>query len=422
MENRSPYQDSFAKRFFKSWVTRFSAVVVVLWVLTAIFADFLASPLPFQVQYAGETYAPYFEPERLVPELDSSLQEVNWYAREPDQYRWSIIPYGTQKNRQQGFFSPLGPQIPKGKAVALTGRFRHWLGTDRAGRDVLALLIHGSRTAFLVAFLAISIATLLGVLIGGIMGYMGDQPWGQSRGVLLGVLLGWIPAVFYGFQIHYYAIADASSTFGALGRILVGILLFFGIMALFVWLGKGLTRFSWFRKPVGLPVDMLVSRGIEILDSIPSLLLIISLSALFNRNLWFVILVMGLVGWTGIARLVRGEVMRIRQMPYIEAARATGLKARTILWQHALPNAFPPVLVILVMGIGGVILTEAALGFLGLIEQTDSWGNLLLKAREDGFSYWWVIVCPGLVIFVVVLSINLLGERLRDVLDPKTSE
>ncbi|MCB0854234.1 MAG: ABC transporter permease, partial [Bacteroidetes bacterium] len=122
--------------------------------------------------------------------------------------------------------------------------------------------------------------------------------------------------------------------------------------------------------------------------------------------------------WTGVARLVRGEMLRVSRMGYIEAARAQGIPPMIILLRHALPNAMPPVWVALAFGVGGAIIAESSLSFLHLIEYEVTWGNLLSAARSN-LDAWWIGVFPGLAIFFTVLSFNILGERLRDLLDPR---
>jgi peptide/nickel transport system permease protein len=414
------HKDTVWHRFRQSRVALAALGIVGVWLFVALFASFLASPLPYRCDFRGERLYPFFQQEKILAGTDSVLREFNWRELPIENAWWTPIPYGPDKNRPHALFSPFGAQIPKGESTALAVRFRHWLGTDRSGRDVWAMLIHGSRTSLLVALLGMGIATFLGLLIGSLTGFLGDQPGRQSRGLWLGGLLGLVPAWFYAYQVRYYAFVDAQDKAGLILEVVFSILLFFLILGLFVFLGKQLHRWSWFRKPLNIPLDLMLSRLIEILDSLPVMMLIVSLAALLGRNIWLVVLAIGLVGWTGIARLIRAEMLRIRNMPYIEAARGLGLPQKRIIWRHALPNALPPVLISLVLSFAGLILLEAGLGFLGLIQDRVSWGSLLVNAREDGFSYWWVIVCPGLIIFLVVLSINLVGERLRDVFDPRT--
>jgi len=140
-----------------------------------------------------------------------------------------------------------------------------------------------------------------------------------------------------------------------------------------------------------------------------------------QRSILNIMVVIGLTSWTGVARLVRGEVLRQKEMDYVSAARALGLGDARIILRHVLPNAMAPVLVSATFGVAGAILTESGLSFLGLGVQmpTPSWGQLLNEAREGVGTYWWLTIWPGVMIFFAVTIYNLVGEGLRDALDPR---
>ena len=169
-------------------------------------------------------------------------------------------------------------------------------------------------------------------------------------------------------------------------------------------------------------VDFVLSRCIEIVMCFPTFLLILTVVAFLDqRSIFNIMIVIGLTGWTGVARLVRGEVLRQKEMDYVSAARALGLSAGRIIFRHVLPNALAPVLVSATFGVAGAILTESSLSFLGLGVQmpTPSWGQLLNEARDGVGTYWWLTVWPGFLIFFAVTVYNLVGEGLRDALDPR---
>ncbi|MBN2449629.1 MAG: ABC transporter permease [Lentisphaeria bacterium] len=169
-------------------------------------------------------------------------------------------------------------------------------------------------------------------------------------------------------------------------------------------------------------VDVLLSRFIEIVMCFPTFLLILTIVAfLEKRSIFNIMVVIGLTGWTGVARLVRGEVLRQKQMDYVSAARALGMGNGRIIFRHVLPNSLAPVLVSATFGVAGAILTETGLSFLGLGVQmpTPSWGQLLNEARDGVGTYWWLTVWPGVLIFFSVTIYNLVGEGLRDALDPR---
>ena len=167
---------------------------------------------------------------------------------------------------------------------------------------------------------------------------------------------------------------------------------------------------------------MLVMRLIEVLNAVPGLLLIIAFAAIFStKSLWPIILIIGLLGWTGIARFFRAELLKVRNMDYIQAAKALGFSKWRVLFKHALPNAIGPVMIVIAFGIARAILTEASLSFLGIgIDSATqvTWGTILRSGR-NAIAYWWLALFPGLAIFLTVLIFNLIGEGLRNAIDAK---
>jgi peptide/nickel transport system permease protein len=169
--------------------------------------------------------------------------------------------------------------------------------------------------------------------------------------------------------------------------------------------------------------DIALFRLIEILDCFPPLLLIIVVIGVFNsQNNMFVIMgVIGLTSWTGLARLVRGEVLRLVSQPFPQAARALGAGDAHIILRHLLPNALGPILVSATFGVASAILIESSLSFLGFGMQapTSSWGDILSDARLYIDFAWWLAFFPGLAILITIMSYNFVGEALRDAVDPR---
>ncbi|MBI3271700.1 MAG: ABC transporter permease [Planctomycetes bacterium] len=167
-------------------------------------------------------------------------------------------------------------------------------------------------------------------------------------------------------------------------------------------------------------VDMLISRLIEWMMCFPTFFLVLAAVAFLPPNIFNIMLVIGLTGWTTEARLVRGEFLRLSGEDFVLAARAVGVPAWRIIFVHVLPNGLAPLLVAASFGVAGAILTESSLSFLGFGVQIpdSSWGSILSAAREN-FHAWWLILFPGLAIFVTVTAFNLLGEGLRDATDPR---
>lgn len=172
-------------------------------------------------------------------------------------------------------------------------------------------------------------------------------------------------------------------------------------------------------------IDIVVQRVIEVMMCFPSFFLILAARAFLPSSIFVLMAIIGLLGWTGVARLVRGEFLKLRDGDFAVAARATGLSDLRVMFRHLLPNALAPVLVSASFGIAGAILTESGLSFLGFgVQPPDpSWGELLKQSYGlVGSGTWWLVVFPGLAVFTTVTAFNLVGEGLRDAMDPRLRE
>jgi peptide/nickel transport system permease protein len=171
-------------------------------------------------------------------------------------------------------------------------------------------------------------------------------------------------------------------------------------------------------------VDALVMRFVDIMLCFPSTFLILAVIAFIGPSIWNVMFVIGVTGWMGVCRLVRAEFLSLRERDFVVAARALGAGDARLIFRHILPNALAPVLVAAVLGVAGAILTESGLSFLGLGVQppTPSWGNILTAGKDNIDVAWWLSFFPGLAITLTMLGYNMLGEGLRDALDPRLSE
>jgi len=168
-------------------------------------------------------------------------------------------------------------------------------------------------------------------------------------------------------------------------------------------------------------VDTLLMRLVDVMLCFPTFFLILAVIAVLEPSIWNIMVVIGITSWMGIARLVRAEVLSLREREFVLAARALGLSKGRILIRHILPNALAPVLVAATLGVGGAILTESALSFLGIGVQppTPSWGSILAVGKDYIEVAWWLSLFPGLAILITVLGYNLLGEGIRDAVDPR---
>ncbi|HEY2589252.1 MAG TPA: ABC transporter permease [Tepidisphaeraceae bacterium] len=168
-------------------------------------------------------------------------------------------------------------------------------------------------------------------------------------------------------------------------------------------------------------IDLFGMRLIEIFEAIPTLFLLIAIVAFFGRNLYIMMAIIGLTTWTGDARFIRGEFLRLRNQDFVHAAVAAGLPVRSVLFRHILPNGISPLIVSASFGIASAILYESTLSFLGLgLVDEPSWGQMLEQSLGVGGTFiWWIAFFPGLAIFLTVFAYNLIGESLRDALDPR---
>jgi peptide/nickel transport system permease protein len=176
----------------------------------------------------------------------------------------------------------------------------------------------------------------------------------------------------------------------------------------------------------GGKLDAVLMRFVDAVISFPSLFLLITLVTIFEPSLLTLISIFAIFGWTGTARLVRGEFLSLRSAEFVLAARTLGIRNIRIIFSHILPNAMGPIIVSATLGIGGVILGEAALSYLGLGIQPPipSWGNMLQSAQNPQIMLgaWWYPLFPGFLILITVLAFNFVGDGLRDAFDPKISE
>jgi peptide/nickel transport system permease protein len=204
-------------------------------------------------------------------------------------------------------------------------------------------------------------------------------------------------------------------------RVLIGgrVSLAVGVMAMLVSIVVG-TLVGAFAGYFGGTVDSILMRLTEMFIAFPQLFILILLAALFGTGFWTIVLVVGLLRWMPVARLVRASFLQFKQQEFVVAARALGAPTGAIMGRHILPSAISPIIVAATLGVAGAILTESTLSFLGLGIQlpTATWGNMLRAAQSDMATAPWLAFFPGFFIFLTILSINYVGDGLRDALDP----
>jgi peptide/nickel transport system permease protein len=281
-------------------------------------------------------------------------------------------------------------------------------GTDELGRDVFARMLQGAWVSLTVGFVAVGISVLVGILMGGLSGYYGEKT----------VRVNHVLASFF---------LLAGTGFLASGNLAVGAVLCFIAFGLAILSrNRVLGRYPWIRFLFAgtFSVDTLIMRFVDIMLCFPSFFLILTVVALLPPSIYNIMIVIGLTSWEGTARFVRAEFLSLREQDFVTAARALGVKDLRIIFRHMVPNAIAPVLVSATIGIAGAILTEAGLSFLGfgVPPPHATWGNILSDGKRFIFDAPWLTFAPGFAILIVVLSFNLFGEGLRDILNPKLRE
>ncbi len=405
------YWYTIKKHFKKSRSSKWSLRILIVLLFIALFSDFIANEKPLYCQIDGVTSFPVLKNYLVKTKLSKwppQLLNMDWSNADYNKVIFAPIPYSatTMDMNNTGYISPFGKQDVKSK------RFWHWLGTDKLGRDTLAGMIAGTRTAMLVGVIAMSIATIIGLFFGTIAGYFGDNKFKLTRAQLLMNIIALVFAIFFAFIARQYVLAEGNTLF----ELFKSLLIFVSVFILFNLLASILNFIPFLKKEVTIPIDILIMRLIEVMNSIPGLLFLLAMLAIIKHpSILYVMLFIGLLRWTGIARFVRAELLRIRNLKYIEATEAFGFKTMRIIVKHAIPNAITPVLITIAFGIASAILLEAFLSFLGIGVGPEevTWGSMLSHARTN-FSAWWLAIFPGIAIFITVTVFNLIGEGLTN--------
>jgi peptide/nickel transport system permease protein len=411
----------FRKNKMAVWSLRFIFVIVFI----GLFADFLSNDKPIACSYKGNTYFPIAKSYGVslgIAKWPKVIANVDWHSLNYDWALLPLIPYSPQYQdlKNDNFKGPFDEQdVP-------SFRFKHFLGTDKLGRDVMSGMIQGTRVAMMVGVISMSIAVVIGILLGSLAGYYGDTKLKMSRIRIYMNLLFFALGIFYAFMVRSYVLSDALST--SVGsffiQLLISLFVFFVFMLMANVLVMPLKKIPFLGTQVSIPMDILISRLIEVMVSVPTLLLLLSISAIMSKPSIFVtMIVIGFLGWTGIAKYVRAELLKVRSLEFIEAAQALGLSEARVIFKHAIPNSLTSVLITIAFGVAGAILTESSLSFLGIgvAPEEVTWGSLLSASRSD-VSAWWLAIFPGFAIFITVTIFNLIGEGLADAMDPRLKQ
>jgi len=287
------------------------------------------------------------------------------------------------------------------------------MGTDDLGRDVFSRMLQGAWVSLTVGFVAVGISVLIGIFMGGIAGYFGQHHVRTDHVLFtLALILG-------------TGLVMANFTFiGTVVLLLCLAYIFYSLSARHGSTEKETPALKAMLHSNAVSVDTLIMRIVDIMLCFPSFFLILTVVALLPASIYNIMIVIGLTSWMGTTRFVRAEFLSLREQDFVAAAKALGLSTFRIIFRHIMPNAIAPVLVSATIGIASAILTEAGLSFLGfgVPPPHATWGNILSNGKNFIFDAPWLTFIPGIAILIVVLSFNLFGEGLRDILNPKLRE
>jgi peptide/nickel transport system permease protein len=273
----------------------------------------------------------------------------------------------------------------------------------------------------MVGLVSMGIASFIGIFLGALAGFFGDNKLKMSKIKYYFTIIGMFLGFFYGFGQRKYQISEGFSDGinSGMMELLISFLVIFMTVYIFRFISK-FVKIKSLTKEINVPIDTFVSRGIELLNSIPKLLLIITITSIVERSIWIVMIIIGITSWTGIARFTRAEFLRIRSLEFVQAAESLGFSSLRTIFKHALPNALAPVFVSIAFGIASAILIESGLSFLGIGVPDDivTWGSLLNTGRQN-LEAWWLIIYPGIAIFLTITIYNMIAEASRDALDPR---
>lgn len=275
----------------------------------------------------------------------------------------------------------------------------HWLGTDEIGRDVLANLLHGCRSSVLIAFGAMTIALTVGLILGAIGGF-----WHQNRIGLrpLTILIAMMMTIFL-YNSAVVLQARLSSPWAIIGFIVIAVF----CCSLLYGIHRVTEKRAWFAPKfrINISPDSIVVAVINFFTAIPGYFALLALLALWPEQTAFSLtVILGLLMWPDIARLTRSAVIKNRGSGWSESAQSLGFSPLRITFQHLLPNSLQPALVALSFGIGGAIMAESFLSFIGIAPaEMVSWGTMLAKVRSYP-DLWWLFVFPGIAILIAILT------------------
>jgi peptide/nickel transport system permease protein len=378
------------------WTDSVAVRLAWLFILTvgiiAVIGPWIANEKPYYCKLDGISYFPMFSSttEAGLSAEHPSYAPVDWQSTHFESIWRAPIPYS-----HYSIDLITGSTVSPFDKQPVSTRMRHWLGTDALGRDVLAGMIRGCRVSLLVGLGSMLLALLIGVLLGSIAGYWGNK----------GKRISWFQFTIMMLMLFMVVIIGLLPV-AAISRLSANLLIL--VLATYaIWkLGMAGT------KSIYIPVDQMIMGTVTIIDGFPAMFLIIILVAILPVKGWLVILlVIALLRWPVMARYMRAEVFKMRELHYIQAAQVINLSSWKIISRHIIPYAFRPVMISFIFGVASAILAESSLSFLGigLPPEQMNWGRLLAQSRSH-FDAWWLVVFPGCAIFFTLLSLYVIGN------------
>lgn len=445
-QSRSFFQEAWI-RFRRHPLARLGGGVLLVLYLGALFADFLA-PYPEAKSFRALT----FSPPTVIHWRDENGRLTRPYIcaverkRNLETFKLEFVQDCTQKYTIYFFvqgepykflgFIPANLRLMGGEWLQNEQAHLFLWGSDDFGRDLWGRIWYGARVSLTIGIFATALALLIGVFMGSLSGFFAGKPLTLSIGLfnpayrefvaknplpsLLKTLLwlalwGGMAWLVWVMLSGFWATTSGfkAIVFGVLG---VGVLLAIAYAILF--------------PVIKIDLDTIIMRTTEILAAIPDLFLLITLSVLIPQGIppamrfYLVVCILSFVNWGGLARVMRGQILQLREMEYAQAAQAMGASDGRVIVRHILPGTFTFLIVSVTLAIPGFILGESGLSFIGLgiQEPASSWGLLLSKAQAQGITAFvdrpWLLI-PGVFIFMAILCYNFVGDGLRDALDPK---
>lgn len=401
--------------------------IFLLFVIIAVLSPFIANDKPLVCKYKGEWLFPAFSFKNKVNIHHNIENEVINYNMGKE---WKLIGTtfaifpicayspNTIDADNAPLKSPFDNQfitLKNNSVISLPIKYRHWFGTTQNGNDVLSCIIHGTKISLSVGIFGMLLAALIGISLGSISGYYQNNSLKMGYFQAVFSIISLVFAWFYAFKIRQTELLNSFNTSGLMAffELSLSMVIFFSIIYLFSWFGRKIDTYLNRQSVLFVPLDLIITKLIEILNSIPVLLLIISIAAISKPSYLFLVLILGFLSWTNLARIVRAEFIKAKQLDYVTACKAIGIKDFSIIINHILPNIMPVILVQLVFGVAGAVLIESSLSFIGVGVPLNviSWGSLLNEG-QNYFSAWWLIIFPGICVFTLILIYNKIATHL----------